>query len=169
MITLPSHTSHALQPLDVNGFKPFKTTSRKEINNNMVKNNYNEPNKATFATWVNKALYVVLSKKNIKNGFKVTRIWLFNPKAMDGRTKPSEFYVADYNNASNEDNEENSDEVINDTKDWGEDGIVVELINITTTIDDIATTRTNVDGHEKLPRYYVEEPTSLGIIEKIGT
>jgi hypothetical protein len=26
MITLPSHTSHALQPLDVSCFKPFKTT-----------------------------------------------------------------------------------------------------------------------------------------------
>jgi hypothetical protein len=26
MITLPSHTSHALQPLDVNCFKPFKIT-----------------------------------------------------------------------------------------------------------------------------------------------
>ncbi len=25
-ITLPSHTSHALQPLDVTCFKPFKTT-----------------------------------------------------------------------------------------------------------------------------------------------
>jgi len=110
-----------------------------------------------------------LSKRNIKNGFKVIRIWLFNPKAMDGRTKPSEFYVVDYNNATNEDNEENSEEVINDTKGWGEDGIVVELISITTTIDDIATTRTNVDGQEKLPRYYVEEPTSPGIIEKIRT
>jgi hypothetical protein len=28
MITLPSHTSHALQPLDVVCFKPFKTTFR---------------------------------------------------------------------------------------------------------------------------------------------
>jgi len=35
---------------------------------------------------------------------------------MDGRTKPSELYVVDYNNGSNEDNEENSNEIINDTK-----------------------------------------------------
>jgi hypothetical protein len=33
----------------VNCFKPFKTTFRKENNNNMVLNNYNEPNKATLA------------------------------------------------------------------------------------------------------------------------
>jgi hypothetical protein len=48
MITLPSHTSHALQPLDVSCFKPFKTTFKKERDNNMVINNYNEPNKVTF-------------------------------------------------------------------------------------------------------------------------
>ncbi len=32
----------------------------------MVKNNYNEPDKATLATWVNKELNVVLSKKKHK-------------------------------------------------------------------------------------------------------
>jgi hypothetical protein len=35
---------------------------------------------------------------------------------MDGRIKPSEFYIADRNNTSNEDNEENFDEIINDTE-----------------------------------------------------
>ncbi len=104
------------------------------------------------------------SKRNIKNWFKVTRIWPFNPKAMDGRTKPSEFYVIDYDNGSNEDNEKNSNEIINDTKGQGEDGIVIELINIAIATDDIATTRIDVDGQEELPRYYVEEPTSPGII-----
>jgi hypothetical protein len=29
MMTLPSYTSHALQPLDVSCFKPFKTTFKK--------------------------------------------------------------------------------------------------------------------------------------------
>ncbi len=112
----------------------------------MVKNNYNEPDKATLAAWVNKELNVVLSKRNIKNGFNATRIWPFNPKAMDETIKPSEFYAATRNNASNEDNEENSNEAINDIKGRGENGIATELINIATTTDDIATTRTNVDG-----------------------
>jgi hypothetical protein len=35
----------------------------------MVRNNYNEINKVTLTTWVDKALDVVLSKKNIKSGF----------------------------------------------------------------------------------------------------
>jgi hypothetical protein len=48
MITLLSYTSYVLQPLDVSCFKPFKTTFKKERDNNMVKNNYDEPNKATF-------------------------------------------------------------------------------------------------------------------------
>jgi hypothetical protein len=38
MVILPSHTSHALQPLDVICFKLFKTTFRKK-RNNMVKSN----------------------------------------------------------------------------------------------------------------------------------
>jgi len=38
MFTLPFHTSHVLQPLDVNCFKPFKNIFRKERNNAMIKN-----------------------------------------------------------------------------------------------------------------------------------
>jgi hypothetical protein len=63
MITLPSHTSHALQPLNVSCFKPFKTTFRKEKDNNMVRNYYNEPNKVTLVGWVDKTLDLALSKK----------------------------------------------------------------------------------------------------------
>ncbi len=66
MITLPSHTSHALQPLDVSCFKPFKINFIKEKDNNMVINNYNEPNKVTFVGWVDKALDLALFKRNIK-------------------------------------------------------------------------------------------------------
>jgi hypothetical protein len=113
------------QPLNVNYFKPFKMAFKKEKNNSMVRNNYNEPNKATLAMWVDKALDIALSKKNIKSGFKVIGIWPFNPKAMDGRTKPSEFYFVDCNNnTSYEDNQENSDEAINDAESWGENGTI---------------------------------------------
>jgi len=64
----------------------------------MVRTNYNEPNKVTLVGWVNKALDLALSKRNIKSGFQVTRIWSLNPKAMDGRTKPSELYTNNHNN-----------------------------------------------------------------------
>jgi hypothetical protein len=40
MIILPSHTSHALQPLAY--FKPFKTTFRKERDTIMINRNYIE-------------------------------------------------------------------------------------------------------------------------------
>ncbi len=40
MITLPSHTFHAFQPLDVACFKPFKIAFRKEKDITMVKRNY---------------------------------------------------------------------------------------------------------------------------------
>ncbi len=112
----------------------------------MVRNNYNELDKATFVAWINKSLDVALSKRNIKSGFQVTRILPFNPKALDGRTKPNELHVIDYNNTSDEDNDENFDEAINDTKGWGEDGANTKLINIATTIDDTVITEIDVDG-----------------------
>jgi hypothetical protein len=43
MIILLSHTSHALWPLDVACFKPFKTPFRKERNIAMVRKNYTKP------------------------------------------------------------------------------------------------------------------------------
>ncbi len=136
----------------------------------MVRNIYNEPNKVTLVRWVDKALDLALSKKNIKNGFQVTKIWPLNPKAMDGRTKPNELYTTNYNNGTlDENNVENSDGAMNGIKSWGENGIATKLINITTTTDELATTRANVDGQEQLLRYYVEEPTSLGNLEDTRT
>jgi hypothetical protein len=56
MVTLLVHTSHVLQLLDVNYFKPFKITFKKERDNAMVKNNHRELDKCTLASWVNKSL-----------------------------------------------------------------------------------------------------------------
>jgi len=67
-------------------------------------------------------------------------------KVMDGRTKPSELYIVDHNNTSNEDNAENSNETMNDIEGWGEDGTTIELIDITTTTCEFVTTRVIVDG-----------------------
>ncbi len=131
----------------------------------MVNNNYKDPNKIVFANWVDKTLDVTLSKRNINNGFKVTWIQPFNPKAMDGRTKPSELYTAEDNIiALNEENAENFDEGLNDNQDWGEHGVVVELINIGIVEEPIIIrSDDDVQGHP--PRYYVEElrsPIILG-------
>ncbi len=68
---------------------------------------------------------------------------------MDGRTKPNELYSANHNNGtSNEDNVKNFNGIMNDTKGCGEDGITVELINIITTTNELATTKADVDGQE---------------------
>ncbi len=53
MITLPSHTSHTLQPLDVSCFKPFKTTFKKEKNATMAIIKYQELNTITLLVrWI---------------------------------------------------------------------------------------------------------------------
>jgi ribose 5-phosphate isomerase len=66
---------------------------------------------------------------------------------MDGRTKPSELYIVDHNNnILDEDNEKIYNETINDIEGWVEDGITTDVIKIATSIDDTATTRTDVDG-----------------------
>jgi hypothetical protein len=51
-ITLPSHTSLALQPLDVSCFKPFKTTFRRVRDLAMFRNNHMELKKITLDGWV---------------------------------------------------------------------------------------------------------------------
>ncbi len=56
MITLPLHTSHAFQPLDVACFKPFKIAFGKERDIIMVRRNYIELNKITLARWIKKTL-----------------------------------------------------------------------------------------------------------------
>jgi len=93
MITLPSHTSHAFQPMDVACFKPFKNDFRKERDATMVKRNYTKPNKITLTGWVDKALDLTLTRNNIMSRFKSTRIWPLNPRAMDSKTYLSTLYI----------------------------------------------------------------------------
>jgi hypothetical protein len=65
MVTLLFHTSHALQPLDVTNFKPFKIIFGKK-NSAMAKNNYFKLDKVTLVAWVDKALQPSSKKENIK-------------------------------------------------------------------------------------------------------
>jgi hypothetical protein len=93
MVIIPSHTSHAFQPLNVACFKPFQIVYRKERNATMVSNNNSKPDKITLVAWVDKALDQTLVKKNIISRFKVTGIWPLNSKAMDEKTIPSTLYT----------------------------------------------------------------------------
>ncbi len=67
-------------------FKPLKITFRKVRNVVMSKNNHMEPNEITLVEWVGQAINQSFTKKKIKDGFKATCIWPFNPKAMDNKT-----------------------------------------------------------------------------------
>jgi hypothetical protein len=90
---LPSQTSHALQPLDIACFKPFKTNFKKERDTTMINRNYIERNKIVLARWVDKTLNQALSRKNIILRFKSIWICPLNPKAMDERTRPNNLYT----------------------------------------------------------------------------
>jgi hypothetical protein len=59
----------------------------------MVRRNYIEPDKITLAGWVDKALDLALTRKNIMSRFKGTWIWPLNPKAMDSKIGPSIVYT----------------------------------------------------------------------------
>jgi hypothetical protein len=53
---LPSHTSHALQPLYLACFKPFKTAFIKERYTTIINRNYIEPDKIVLVGWMDKTL-----------------------------------------------------------------------------------------------------------------
>ena len=93
MLSLPSHTSHALQPLDVICFKPFKTTFRAYRDKYMMDNHGGKVEKETLAHLVDLALTKALSKSNIMAGFRTTGIWPLNLERMQTKMGPSKpFY-----------------------------------------------------------------------------
>ncbi len=71
MMTL---SSHALQPLYVFCFKPFKTTFKKVRDAAMFKSNHMEPDKITLVEWMDQALNQSLIEK--------TLVWVYNYKNM---------------------------------------------------------------------------------------
>jgi hypothetical protein len=91
-ITLPSHTLHALQPLDVSCFKPFKQAFRLLRDVWTLRNKSKGASKEVLAQWVSTALKKALIERNIKSRFRSRRIFPFNPHAMEGKMGPSDFY-----------------------------------------------------------------------------
>ena len=85
IISLPSHTSHALQPLDVTCFKPFKTAFRRCRNQWALENSKQEVKKQDLCEWTSRALRVALTPKNIIAGFQATGIWPLNRTAVSDK------------------------------------------------------------------------------------
>ena len=92
MISLPSQTSHTLQPLDVACFKPFKIVFKIYRNKWIIENNGGKVEKDTVAHWVDLAFNRALSNSNILASFRVTSIRLLNLKKMEQKMGPSKPY-----------------------------------------------------------------------------
>jgi hypothetical protein len=73
---------------------------------------------------------ISFSKHNIKNGFKVIKIWHLNPRAMDNRTKFNKVYITTINMKILNENNHNASDDDNDYQIRGKYGGVEELVNI---------------------------------------
>jgi hypothetical protein len=95
LLTLPSHTSHALQPLDVSIFKPFKQFFPQYRDYWMSRNLNQAASKDTLAQWVCLSLRKALTDSNVKKGFSATGIWPLNQHAVDNMLAPSELFYTE--------------------------------------------------------------------------
>lgn len=93
IITLPSHTSHRLQPLDVSIFGPFKRAFKRYRDAWTLRNKGRGATKQVLAQWVSVGLQRALTVSNIQAGFRSTGIWPLNPRAVDKYLAPSEQFV----------------------------------------------------------------------------
>ncbi len=119
-----------IQPLHVNCFKPFKFAFENKNESNMIRTIHSELDKPTLlANWVDKTLNQWLSKQSIKNEFKATWIWPFNPTSMDSRTRSSDVYTTKPNMWNLNEACGNSNDASNASPQWGEDGIT-KLMNM---------------------------------------
>ena len=117
IITLPSHTSHRLQPLDVSIFKPFKAAFWACRDRWTIQNKGKAARKEELAQWVSVGLKTTLTASKIIKGFSTTGIWPLLPSAMDNYMHPSACYVEP--SATQEDDEEDqmeTDAVVADGK-----------------------------------------------------
>ena len=85
MISLPSHTSHCLQPLDISCFRPFKESFRAHRDAWTKKNIGKRVGKKILAQWVSLALHRALTMSNIQAGFRATGIQPLNKNAIVGK------------------------------------------------------------------------------------
>jgi hypothetical protein len=93
IITLPSHTSHCLQSLDVSIFRPFKCSFRKFQDAWTLRNKYRGATKEDLCHWVCQALKKALSPNNITKGFRKTSIFPLNEHAVDDKMGPIAQFV----------------------------------------------------------------------------
>ncbi len=85
---------------------------------------------------------------------------------MDHKTRPFKVYTTTPINILDEDSEGSNDRT-NGQEQWGEDGVITQLMNIVVILQEIETPK--VDEHEQSNvKYYVEEPRSLIVANANG-
>ena len=92
LLTLPSHSSHAMQPLDICLFKPFKTAFKAYRDYWNYRYLGTAAKKENLSQWVCLALKKALTLELIRKGFSTCGIWPINSQAMVGRMGPLEVY-----------------------------------------------------------------------------
>ncbi|MCO5556253.1 hypothetical protein L7F22_009799 [Adiantum nelumboides] len=88
IVTLPAHTSHKLQPLDVSIFKSLKGNFKKERAIWQLKIANSQATKGELASIASKAITLSLTKENIKAGFRATGIWPHDANAVSFEGMP---------------------------------------------------------------------------------
>ena len=89
VLTLPSHSSHKLQPLDVGVFAPYKKAFGKYRHAWVLRHTESLATKQILVMWISLDLQRALTKSNIEGGFCATDIWSFNSKALNTYLGPS--------------------------------------------------------------------------------
>ena len=79
IITLPPHTSHRLQPLDITFFGPLKSNYNKEIDRWMLNNPGKRVTDYDISEIFAPAYLKTVSAEKAANGFRVAGIYPFNP------------------------------------------------------------------------------------------
>ena len=94
-VSLSSHTSHELQPLNKACFKPFWVAFRAYRDLWNLKNQGKIYRKEDLTQWASLGLQKALIRKYIMSGFRAIGISPLNPQTMQTRSGPSEAFIAE--------------------------------------------------------------------------